>query len=62
MVEARRKVSTLKRSGRNRQKQDAKHACMEKETPKQGNSRRCKIRKEAVEDKEATGLSAMVKG
>ena len=33
-VKAHGRAITLNRSGRNRQKRDAKHACMEKETPR----------------------------
>ena len=36
-VEARGRVSTLNESGRNKQKQDAKHAFMEKETARRKN-------------------------
>ena len=45
MVEVRGRVSTLNGSERNRQKLDAKHTCMEKETPSRKN---WKIRRDLV--------------
>ena len=37
IVEARGKASTLNGSGHNSQKQEAKHTCLEKETPRRKN-------------------------
>ena len=37
IVEARGRASTMNGSGRNRQKQNVKHTCMEKETPRRKN-------------------------
>ena len=44
-VEVHGRAGTLNESGRNSQNQDAKHACMEKDTPRKKN---CKKKKEKL--------------